>query len=198
MTSFKENSMLNILNRKYDHGVAEFLLSNNSRILDYGCGDCRFFDRVKGKFNNLKLVGYDINNSGINIARKKGYKVYSSLDKIKGKFNYVIANRVIECLDLQQAFYLFKQSGRLLNKDGRLLLSALNTNEFFNIRNFWNDLEHVRLYPIIALEDLAKQNNFKLVEVYKYGSRTNPFKLITNLFLGMSSYTGLTLVFEKA
>ncbi len=102
MTSFKENSMLNILNRKYDHGVAEFLLSNNSRILDYGCGDCRFFDRVKGKFNNLKLVGYDINNSGINIARKKGYKVYSSLDKIKGKFNYVIANRVIECLDLQQ------------------------------------------------------------------------------------------------
>ncbi len=76
-------------------------------------------------------------------------------------------------------------------------MSTLNADEFYNLRDIWNDPTHVRLYPIIALENLAKQNGFRLVKVYRYGSRTNPIKIISNVLLGMSIYTGLTVVFEK-
>ena len=61
----------------------------------------------------------------------------------------------------------------------------------------WEDPTHVKLYPVGALKGLAKQYNFNIVRVFKYGPRTNPVKVIANIILGMSIYTGITLVFER-
>ncbi len=183
--------------KKIPYYITESHISDNTRVLDFGCGKCEFFDRVKGKFNNLKLVGYDIDKYYLDLGKKKGYEVYSSLDKIKGKFDCVICEQVIEHLTAEQARFFFKQSSEFLNSGGKLIISTLNANEFYNLRDIWNDPSHIRLYSLNALNEIAKQNNLKLINVNRYNGRINPLKILVNLLFFMSVYTGITLVFEK-
>ena len=86
--------------------VLKSLSTKDRRILDFGCGDCEFFDNL----NDMgRLVGCDINKEKLNKAKKRGYEVYSSLDKIKGKFDFVILCEVIEHLSLEEAKFFLKK-----------------------------------------------------------------------------------------
>ncbi len=93
--------------KKVTYKITALLIKENSKVLDYGCGKCGFFDRIKGRFNNIRLVGYDIDKYYVDIGREKGYEVYDSLNKIKGKFDYVVCEQVIEHLNVDQANLFF-------------------------------------------------------------------------------------------
>lgn len=182
---------------KNDHELVKGLLFPGARILDFGCSDCDFFEHIKD-IKNLKLVGFDVDENALKIARKRGYEVYDSLDKIKGEFDFIIANEVVEHLDVNKELMdLFRKSITLLSENGELIVSTMNINEFYNLVDFWNEPTHIRPYTIESLKRLGKAANLKTKKVIKHHMRINPRKILVNLLLGMDLYSGYTIIFEK-
>ena len=178
-----------------DHERAGRLIRDGSRILDYGCGDCSFFDSLKEK--SLEVVGYDMDERYVEIGKKKGYKVFNSLNEIKGGFDFVVANQVVEHMDLDQLNEFFQKSSDSLKGEGVLIISTLNPKEFYVLRDIWDDPTHVRPYSVRALERAGKEFGFSLVKVMKHHMRINPLKLLLDMVFGFSIYSGITLIFRK-
>jgi len=178
-----------------DHERVGRLIKNGSKILDFGCGDCSFFDSLKK--NNLDMIGYDNDPRYIEMGRKKGYKVFNSLNEIKESFDFVVANQVVEHMNLDLLNEFFQKSFDLLKKDGKLIISTLNAKELYVLRDVWDDPTHVRPYSTRALHRAGKEFDFSLVKVIKHHMRTNPLKLIINIISGFSVYSGITLIFKK-
>lgn len=178
-----------------DHERIGKLINNGSSVLDFGCGDCSFFDSLKNK--NLKFVGYDIDDRYIEIGKKKGYNVFNSLNEIKDLFDFIIANQVVEHMKFDHLNEFFQRSSDLLKKEGTLIISTLNPKEFYMLRDIWDDPTHVRPYSVKALERAGKEFSFSLVKVMKHHMRINPMKLFFDIVFGFSIYSGITLVFKK-
>ena len=178
-----------------DHERIGKLIRENSRVLDFGCGDCSFFDSLKNK--KLNLVGYDNDDRYIKIGKKKGYKVFNSLNEIKELFDFVIANQVVEHMNLDSLNEFFQKSFDLLKPNGKLIISTLNAKELYVLRDVWDDPTHVRPYSIRALDRAAREFDFSLVKVVKHHMRINPLKLLINILFGFSVYSGITLIFKK-
>lgn len=178
-----------------DHERVGGLIRNGSRILDYGCGDCSFFDSLKEK--NLEVVGYDIDERYVEIGKKKGYKVFNYLNEIKGGFDFVVANQVVEHMDLDQLSEFFQKSSDLLKNDGILIISTLNAKELYVLRDIWDDPTHVRPYSVKSLSRAGGEFDFSLIKVIKHHMRMNPLKLFLDIVFGFSIYSGITLVFKK-
>ena len=178
-----------------DHERIGKLIRENSSVLDFGCGDCSFFDLLKNK--KLILAGYDNDDRYIEIGKKKGYKVFNSLNEIKGIFDFVVANQVVEHMNLDSLNEFFQKSSDLLKKDGILIVSTLNAKELYVLRDIWDDPTHVRPYSVRALNRAGKEFDFSLVKVVKHHMRINPLKLLINILSGFSVYSGITLIFKK-
>ncbi len=178
-----------------DHERVGKLIREGNKVLDFGCGDCSFFDSLKNR--RLDVFGYDIDERYIEIGKKKGYKIFNSLNEIKGEFDYVVANQVVEHMNLTLLNEFFQKSFDLLKKDGLLIISTLNAKELYALRDIWDDPTHVRPYSIRALERAGKEFNFSLIKIIKHHMRINPLKLFLDVVFGFSIYSGITLVFKK-
>ena len=178
-----------------DHERVGKLIRSGSKILDFGCGDCSFFDSLKEK--NLDVIGYDIDERYVEIGKNKGYKVLNSLKGLKDGFDFVIANQVVEHMNLDQLNEFFQKSSDLLKKDGMLIISTLNAKELYVLRDIWDDPTHVRPYSVRALSRAGEEFNLSLVKTIKHHIRINPLKLFINFIFGFSIYSGITLVFKK-
>lgn len=84
--------------------ILEFLdsikLPKNGRILDFGCGTGVFTNLLKSKFPDCEVVGCEITNIAIKIARQK-YKncVFLTNDEVlslKDSFDFVFTHHVLE------------------------------------------------------------------------------------------------------
>ena len=84
-----------------DHERVYNLIKDNSIVLDFGCGDCSFFDYMKKKNKNISMIGYDIDPKYIKVGKNKGYKVYNSFN-FDEKFDYIVSNQVVEHFDIDQ------------------------------------------------------------------------------------------------
>ena len=178
-----------------DHERVGKLIKNGSRVLDFGCGDCSFFDSLKNR--RIEMIGYDFDERYVEIGKEKKYKVFSSLNGIIGEFDYIVVNQVVEHMNLDLLNEFFQKSFDLLRKDGILIISTLNARELYVLRDIWDDPTHVRPYSSRALERAGKEFNFSLIKVIKHHMRMNPLKLFLNLVFGFSIYSGITLVFKK-
>ena len=178
-----------------DHERVGKLIRDGNRVLDFGCGDCSFFDSLKEK--NLDIVGYDTDERYIEIGKRKGYKVFNSLNQIKGEFDFVTANQVVEHMNLDLLNEFFQKSFDLLKKDGMLIISTLNAKELYVLRDIWDDPTHVRPYSVRALSRAGEEFNLFLIKVIKHHMRMNPLKLFLDIVFGFSIYSGITLVFKK-
>lgn len=180
-----------------DHEILAGIMSNGTRVLDFGCGDCSLFDYLSKKGIKAKFTGYDTDKRYVEIGKNKGYDVYNSLKSINEKFDCITANQVVEHMNLSRLDEFFNQSNNLLKENGKLIISTLNSDELYTLKIIWDDPTHVRPYSSKALEAAAKQFNFSLVRTIKHHIRVNPIKIFANLILGFSIYSGITLIFEK-
>ena len=182
---------------KTDHEIVSQFIKENSRILDYGCGNGALFDFLNKKFKNLNLVGFDTDKTCINICKKKGHTVFDSFNKIKGTFDYIICNQVIAYLDEKEIIKFFDRSSKYLKKDGKLIISAQNAKEFYSFMSLWDRPGHIRLYSSESLRRLGRQFNFKILKIIKHHIRMNPIKILINLILGLDICSGICVIFVK-
>lgn len=192
-----KNTLKKLFRLSNDHELVEQFLFPGARVFDFGCNDGIFFDRIK-KITGPKLVGFDVNKKALGLARKKGYEVYNSLDKVKGVFDFIIANEVVEHLRIDTELpQFFKKSNSIISETGKIIVSTVNFNEFYNLVDFWNDPTHVRPLTIKSLKRLGINHGFRTIKVIKHHMRLNPRKILINMLLGMDIYAGYTIIFEK-
>lgn len=163
---------------------------NGDKILDLGCGDGFYLFLLSNLGLNLKLVGCDFDQSGLeaakrNIKSKKVSYIAGDLMKrlpfVNNEFDKIILSEVAE--HLPNDVKGFKEIYRILKPGGTLCLSVPNANyPFFwdpvnwvlehlfktHIKSgFWAGLwfNHIRLYKPDRIKQVVKRAGFKVETV---------------------------------
>jgi len=130
--------------------IEELKKLNIDTILDIGCGTGGFM--VKAKEAGFKVVGIDISEEMINLAKQKGLEVYhKDLCEFEGKFDACVAIfDVINYMDDEYLKNFFKCVKNVLKKDGYFL---------FDVNTFYGFDEIAQ--GTIAVED---ENNYAVLQ----------------------------------
>ena len=120
--------------------IKEYNLTNNSKILDVGCGKAFLLYEIKKILPKIKTVGFDISNHGINSAKEeikndlfihKAQDTYPFLDN---EFDLVIS---LGCFHNLRIFELEKALSEVerVGKRGYVMLESYrNEQELFNLQ----------------------------------------------------------------
>lgn len=127
----------------------------NGSVLDYGCNYGTFLDSSQGKFDQKDYIGLDIDQSALeegirmfpdatfihydkfNLCyNKTGIKnIWPNLGK---KFNYIISYSVITHTDKEDMLDTIEWLYNLLDRNGKLLISYLSSDNNVAKRFFYN------------------------------------------------------------
>jgi len=161
--------------------IAPAAESNNSTVLDYGCGTGDFYRFLKRRGINVKYTGVDINENFINLAKSKypecAFKVMNADDdNLEGFYDYIFICGVFNLRvpgvqdDLKDALVtLFKHCNK------GLALNALSSHTPIKDveLNYTSPEEMVKfaienLSPSVALRHDRIQNDFTLFVYTSY------------------------------
>jgi len=168
-----------------DQDYMRFLVNENHRILDLGCGTGQLLNELKPSYG----VGIDISENTINIAKKK-YKHLnfycgdiedkSFISSIDGPFDYIILSDTIGYLD--DCEETFSQLHCLCSADTRLIISfhswrwepILKLGEKLglkmpSIEMNWLSLEDAMVFLNLANFDTVKSDWRQLVPINLFG-----------------------------
>jgi len=143
-------------NRRYGYGgykympgrwkpVAEMLiknynLTNNSSVLDVGCGKAFLLYEMKLLLPNLKIAGFDISKHGLDQAKeeiKKDLFIHRAQEKYPFKDNQFDLVITLGCLHNLRIFELKTALSEIerVGKQGYVMLeSYMNEKELFNLQ----------------------------------------------------------------
>lgn len=123
------------------------------KTIDIGCGEGEFM-----KLGKSHIWGVDTNNRVIQRLKSEGYFAeYADGGKLPFKdetFDMAHCHNVIEHLDVDKAYAMLSEAGRVLKKDGKLVLSSEVPN-----RRFWDTFGHVKPYTPVAVMKLMRPNS---------------------------------------
>lgn len=153
------------------------LIGSGKTVLDLGCGDGFFMERIKVR-NNV-VIGVETADKAIEKARKKGFQVYDLLleknwsSEIKENFDVVFAGEIIEHIFdtdnfLQNIKNVLKDGGYLVITTpniaalGRRLFLLLGKNPLLEITARVGDAGHIRYFTRETLKNLLIQNGFNV------------------------------------
>ena len=121
----------------------DWLIEEDDHVLDFGCGNgtLLFYANLKGA---SKLVGIDISEKGIELAKKRASHMPGDYSFICGdvkelehykdnSFDSVILSNIIDNLTEDDMYKVIERIYYLLKKNGRLLLKM---NDFINESDF--------------------------------------------------------------
>lgn len=137
----------------------------NKKTLDVACGEGYFL-----KYNKNLIHGFDVNEIAIKRLSSSGFHVkvadVGSMPYLAGEFEMVKCHNVIEHLHTDKAYAMLVECGRVLQKEGYLVLSS----EILT-RKFWGTFEHIKPYPPGSILKLLKEDGkgeFGGLSVFEY------------------------------
>ncbi|PIF03809.1 MAG: SAM-dependent methyltransferase [Arcobacter sp.] len=162
-----DNFYINIYNgglqtiKQYNHNI--------SKILDIGCSSGTFLDLAKQQ--NLDTYGVELNKAEFEFARGKGHKVFNELlEKISfgTKFDAITMWDVFEHI-VDGQFYL-NTIKKLLNDNGVIFLQIPSSDSLAakilqEHCNMYDGLEHVNLYGVKTIKQLASRCNLEILNL---------------------------------
>ena len=85
----------------------------NSKILEFGCGDCPFYGMIKKE--NIPFQGY-----GVDIVKRTNeYPIYSSIRKVPhNDFDLVVLHHVVEHLPYKDSFKNMRSLVKKMKRGG--------------------------------------------------------------------------------
>lgn len=160
------------------------ILMKNKKVLDLGCGEGKLLKHDK---NNI--YGIDINQTLVSQLSAQGYHVQAAdVTSIPFEDNYfgvVHCSNVIEHLDPENAYKMFKEMKRVLKKDGLIILITPMP------KAIWNTFGHVKPYPPMAIKKLFRQ-----VSLEKFDSLSS-LRVENIIYFGSWSANKFTFLFSS-
>ena len=146
----------------------------DDKLLDFGCGDGKFFSLFVKYFTKENIFGVDVSRIRIGRCQKRGWK-NSYLIKYNGKtsfadnfFDYINMNQVIEHIPYGQIDFWLAEISRVLKPDGFLILTTPNypvkriydiVGALINFKwsQLFDDPTHVSFYNFSKVSRLMKR-----------------------------------------
>lgn len=134
-------------------------LSIKGNILDIGCGDAYFDEKLINEYSDIDyLYGIDINLQE-SIHNEKAHYL-NSYDGIKGKqFDYILLMDVIEHIENDSEF--MQSIRNYIKPDGKILITVPAFQSLYGIHD--KELSHFRRYNFKQLNAILKENGFRVV-----------------------------------
>lgn len=130
-------------------------------VLDLGCGRGIFLDLLAKE--GIAATGVDRAEESLNACRSRGFHsvfhddIFCFLSNKEEAFDGIFCSHVIEHLTYEDAIHLLELSYRALQPGGILVVVTPNSSDLQILGEiFWLDPTHVRFYPQILLEQMAK------------------------------------------
>lgn len=152
--------------RRYQEKYAKFFQSGP--ILDIGCGRGIFLEILKK--NGIEALGIDQSSEVVESLRRKGLAAFTAnalnfLKTKKNQYRGIFCSHLIEHHTPEQVRQLLKYCFQSLKSEGILVIITPNPQDLRVITEiFWLDQTHIRPYPLKLLEQLLKQEGFKLLD----------------------------------
>jgi predicted SAM-dependent methyltransferase len=158
----------------YDLAIDYLPKKKDSVLLDIGCGDGSFVDRLHLLEKYVKVWLLDDNKE---ISNKKNGLLYTAPDKLPFddlSVDFIHCSHMIEHLNISDFFSFLKEIDRVLSHDGVLVISA----PLLNYR-FYEEFTHVKPYgPGIFEEYMCHDSNTNNVTGEKISRQYKKEKLI--------------------
>lgn len=148
------------------------LLPKNAEVLDLGCGsgrDSKYFSE-----NGLRVTGVDFSKSMLDIAKNNAPKVnfvlkdFRKIDELKGKFDGVWSSFSLLHLERKEIPTLLSKIKINLKSNGLLFIATKEgKGEIIEKENLDERLKMFEtFFEKDELEDLLKENGYKILESY--------------------------------
>ena len=176
------------------------LVKRDKSILDVGCGNGIFLERLRKEINYKSAIGFDYSKEMIIEAKKRNIKNtrFITLDMTKSKqlqllnqkFDYIITKRsLINLANFNQQIKVITELSKLLKKNGKILSCE---NSITNLNNINKSRKKVGLKKIIPpwhnkYIDNEKLKNFKHLKFVKIHEFSSSFYFITRVLNALSS-----------
>ena len=142
------------------------------KVIDVGCGDGSFLNRIKESFPNALTYGVEPNSKAVNLARKNGHKVFDGyIEDYKDNhncFDIVFSSHVIEHVHDPKIFLLTLK--KLAKKNTYVIVETPNIDCFAHkiFKSDWGGHHAPRHWTIFdkkTLVKMAKETNLGIVSI---------------------------------
>lgn len=166
-----ENDPDNFYSKIYSQGIGSIrqALPGAKTILDIGCSSGVFLDIARDE--GLETYGIELNNKEMEIARRKGHRVYNE------QLEHIDFPVKFDVITLWDVFEHIKNGGvylamikQMLAPNGVLFMQipssdALAAKILQEKCNMFDGLEHVNLYGTATIETLAHSAGFEIIDL---------------------------------
>ncbi len=149
----------------------QYLQEGSITVVDVGCGFSDFASQVQQK-NPMAVTYYlDGNPDTVEKLKIQGYNalIYQAPARLPfddGQIEFIHCSHMIEHLQPQELYMLLQEINRTLTVQGVLVLSTPTLWE-----GFYNDLSHVRPYPVAVLDKYLTPGPNELSSTRRYVSQ---------------------------
>jgi len=149
--------------------------NNQLKVLDFGCGDGKYFEFFKQFFKEENIYGVEVSKIRVERCKKKGWNNVFPVEKLEKLpfgdecFDFVNFDQVVEHIPYKEIDFYFKEFIRVLKKDGKLLLITPNypikrCHDFLNailkrdFKRIFDDPTHVTHYNFKKIHRLLEKH----------------------------------------
>jgi SAM-dependent methyltransferase len=139
-------------------------------VIDAGCGRGEFLAMCRDA--RVDARGFDTNERSVADLKQRGFNVTLAgvpecFDKIAdGSLGSILATHVVEHLPVDILFAFYRESSRVLKKDGLLMIETPNAESLLvTAADFWRDPTHLAPRHPAALVLLGREHGFDVEEL---------------------------------
>lgn len=170
-------------------------LKDNERVLDLGCGNGRFYEKLK----NTNYTGVDNSEKLIEIAKDKypeaDFKIASALDlPFKNEeFDKVYSFAVLHHIPQEYHNKFLEEVKRILKKDGVLILTVWNLSE----RKKKEDVKKISEKEILINWHGIEDHYFYIFDLKELEELFKDFKVIDKGEIKIKKFSNYYLILKK-
>jgi len=135
-------------------------INKNSCVLDLGAGYCNFINNIKAKEKHALDTFKDLrkySNKDVIVH----IKLSTNMGNIKSEyFDVIFASNFFEHLKKEDFFRTLKEVGRVLKKNGKLIL--IQPNFKYSYKSYFDDYTHETIFTDTSMCNALESYNFKI------------------------------------